>query len=40
LPNEKKVLLSGNHRDFGTKEIKGKLEEAAIQKYLVKTGDF
>jgi PIN domain len=38
--NEKKVFLSGNSTDFGNPEIKRKLEEAGIQKYLVKTGDF
>lgn len=38
--NDQKVLLSGNHTDFGSPEIKRKLEDAGIQKYLVKTGDF
>ncbi|MDZ8110613.1 MAG: hypothetical protein RM338_34135 [Nostoc sp. DedQUE12a] len=35
-----KVLLSGNSKDFGTKEIKEKLGEAGIQKYVASTKDF
>lgn len=38
--NDQKVLLSGNSKDFGTKEIKGILQEAGIQRYFVKTEDF
>lgn len=38
--NKQKVLLSGNSKDFGTKEIKGILQEAGIQRYFVKSGDF
>jgi hypothetical protein len=38
--NEQKVLLSGNHRDFGTPEIRIILQEAGIQRYFVRTGDF
>ncbi|MEH2362798.1 MAG: hypothetical protein V7K58_24405 [Nostoc sp.] len=38
--DEQKVLLSGNHKDFGTKEIKQILGAAGIQKYVASTGDF
>ncbi|MBD2133235.1 DUF4935 domain-containing protein [Sphaerospermopsis sp. FACHB-1094] len=38
--NEKKVFLSGNHTDFGKPEIKEILQEASIEIYFVKTGDF
>ncbi|MBD2566311.1 PIN domain-containing protein [Anabaena lutea] len=38
--NEKKVFLSGNHTDFGKPEIKEILQEASIERYFVKTGDF
>ena len=39
-PDDNKVLLSGNSRDFGTKEIKQVLKEAGIQKYVASTKDF
>lgn len=38
--NDQKVLLSGNSKDFGTKEIKEILSAAGIQKYVASTGDF
>ncbi|BBD68231.1 hypothetical protein NIES4072_44570 [Nostoc commune NIES-4072] len=38
--DDQKVLLSGNFKDFGTKEIKQKLSAAGIQKYVASTGDF
>ncbi|AFZ59703.1 DUF4935 domain-containing protein [Anabaena cylindrica FACHB-243] len=37
--SNQKVFLSGNSDDFGTKEIKGILQERGIR-YFVKTGDF
>jgi len=38
--NDQKILLSGNSKDFGTKEIKEILSAAGIQKYVASTGDF
>jgi len=38
--DDNKVLLSGNSRDFGTKEIKQVLKEAGIPKYVASTKDF
>jgi len=38
--DDRKVLLSANSKDFGTKEIKQKLGEAGIEKYVASTGDF
>ncbi|MBG1271315.1 PIN domain-containing protein [Nostoc sp. WHI] len=38
--DDQKVLLSGNSKDFGTKEIKQVLGAAGIQKYVASTGDF
>ncbi|MGL4378226.1 MAG: PIN domain-containing protein [Microcoleaceae cyanobacterium] len=37
--DDNKVLLSGNSRDFGTKEIKQVLKEAGIPKYVASTKD-
>jgi hypothetical protein len=37
---DQQVLLSGNSQDFGTKEIKQKLQEVGIQKYFASTKDF
>ena len=38
--DDQKVFLSGNSKDFGTKEIKKILQEAGIQKYFAKTKEF
>lgn len=38
--DEMKVLLTGNSKDFGTKEIKQVLNAAGIQKYIASTKDF
>lgn len=38
--DEHKVLLSGNSKDFGTKEIKQILGAAGIKKYVASTRDF
>ncbi|TVP63713.1 MAG: hypothetical protein EA343_07345 [Nodularia sp. (in: Bacteria)] len=38
--DEQKVLLTGNSKDFGTKEIKQILGAAEIQKYFASTKDF
>ena len=38
--NNIKVLLTGNSKDFGTKEIKQILNAAGIQKYFASTRDF
>lgn len=38
--DDHKVLLSGNFKDFGTKEIKKILQEAGIQRYFPSAKDF
>lgn len=38
--DDQKVLLTGNSKDFGTKEIKQILGAAGIQKYFASTKDF
>ena len=37
---DKKVLLSGNSKHFGTKEIKQILDAAGVQKYFAKIAEF
>jgi len=39
-PAETKVLLSGNHKDFGTNAVRDALQDAGIHKYVVDARQF
>jgi hypothetical protein len=39
-PNEVKILLSGNRKDFGTEAVRHALQEAGITKYVAEAEQF